>query len=244
MEKQKDTQVEELTHLKKLKNEIEKKRFPSLQIFFSLLLPCPAPKMNHKLFYFTALFVILTSLLGFLTMYNDVNPNYLLIIASFATIFSGLYLISLLTSRNKKSGYQYAFALIGIVFGVMMMDYGNNGVPTHIGDLSLYTLKVLNSLILFFFCIIAFIVFGQLDEEQKGLSKNLVTESSKQILAGQTSVHVGEVDTKPINDNVETTHFEKSDSLLYNPSIDTSFSSAFNHGFSRQVTCSLFDFEN
>jgi hypothetical protein len=195
--------------------------------------------MNHKLFYFTAFVVVLTSLLGFLTMYNDVNPNYLLVVASVATIVSGLYLISLLTSRNKKSGYQYAFALIGIVFGIMMMDYGNNGVPTHIGDLSLYTLKVLNSLILFFFCIIAFIVFGQLDEVQQASSKNV---SGSETLSGQTSVLTPE-DTAAVERTVETTEpVSTTDAFAYNPCVDTSFSNAFNHGFSRHVTCSLFEF--
>ena len=197
--------------------------------------------MSAKIFYAASLFVIVASLLGFITMYNDMDPVYLLVTAVLATFSISLYLIILLTSKNKKSAYQYTFALLGLIFSVIMIDYANNGTPTHIGDLSLYTLKVINALFLFFFAILAFIVFGQLSLEK--------SQTQREDLA----VSQANRSPEPVSDNANTEVRQRggwstnrhltglSELHKANPSEPVSFSHAFEHGLCRSVTTSLFD---
>jgi hypothetical protein len=189
--------------------------------------------MNIKVFYFACLFVVVASLLGFVTMYNDMEPIFLLVTAVLATFSIFLYLIILLTSKNKKSAYQYTFALLGLVFSIVMIDYANNGTPTHIGGMSLYTLKVTNVLFLFFFAILAFIVFGQLSMENSRSSSPVTlpqsTDEEKKKL---------KIIQKGLSTNKHLTGLSELKDSRKEP---VSFSHAFNHGLCRSVTTPLFD---
>ena len=132
---------------------------------------------SRKVFFAAILIVILTSLTAFLTLYNNFDPNFIIYVSILSTLILTIYMCHILTRKPRITPYHYAFIGISVFFSLTFLDYGLNGAPTYLGGLSLYTLKVLNTIFLFFAVVLGVIVNGieleynEKEMESKELSK-------------------------------------------------------------------------
>jgi len=205
---------------------------------------------QNKVLYVSILLVCLTSLLGFVTMFNDTDPNVLMAVASITAGVVTLYLVSVLSCKTTKTVYHYLFAIIGLFIAGTLMDYAHNGEPTHVGKFSLYTLKVLNSLGLFFFVVIAFIVFGMRHQTEKECQSGNCSQPEK-LLAHSLAVNSRQRSSRPAispskkarkSNSVQRGVFRRQNAVssAINGTNDSSFCHAFSFGLNENPAEQLF----